>query len=341
MQTVAIVGLGYFSQFHLNAWDAHPDIRIAAVVDTDEALAQKVAADYKTAAFSDLAEMLEAVDPDFLDLVVPPATHAPLIKSALKTGRTIICQKPFGTSLEDAEAITAAAEAADTTLVIHENFRFQPWHRAAKRFLDSGRMGQIYSARFNLRPGDGRGSDAYLARQPSFQKMPRFLVQETAVHQFDTFRFLFGPVTSVYADLRQLNPVIAGEDAGVVILTHANGTVSTFDGNRLADHIAKDKRRTMGELVIEGDGGTLSLNGDGELWFRAFRSNTVEPVQITEPVDLSQFGGGCVRALIDHVVAATKTGATPENTAREYLETIRLVEAAYASAQKGTRISLT
>ena len=137
--------------------------------------------------------------------------------------------------------------------------------------------------------------------------MPRFLVQETAVHQFDTFRFLFGPVTSVYADLRQLNPVIAGEDAGVVILTHANGTVSTFDGNRLADHIAKDKRRTMGELVIEGDGGTLSLNGDGELWFRAFRSNTVEPVQITEPVDLSQFGGGCVRALIDHVVADRKS----------------------------------
>ena len=236
--------------------------------------------------------------------------------------------------------ITAEAEAANVALVIHENFRFQPWYRTAKRFLATGRMGQIYSARFALRPGDGRGSDAYLARQPSFQTMPRFLVQETAVHQMDTFRFLLGPITAVYADLRRLNPAITGEDSGLLILTHENGVTSTFDGNRLADHVADDKRRTMGEMQIEAEGGTLSLSGDGHLHFRPFGSNTVETVPITDPVDLTQFGGGCVAALINHVVDATMQGQTPENTARDYLQMIRLVEAAYRSNEEGRRITL-
>ena len=44
----------------------------------------------------------------------------------------------------------------------------------------------------------------------------------------------------------------------------------TFDGNRLSDHIAKDRRLTIGEMLIEGSNGSLRLNGDGELFKRKF-----------------------------------------------------------------------
>ncbi|MEO0763052.1 MAG: hypothetical protein AAFZ09_14815, partial [Pseudomonadota bacterium] len=64
---------------------------------------------------------------------------------------------------------------------------------------------------------DGQGPDAYHARQPYFQRMPRFLVHETAVHWIDTFRYLMGEAETVYADLRRLNPAIAGEDAAARI----------------------------------------------------------------------------------------------------------------------------
>lgn len=336
---VAVVGLGYFSQFHLTSWAAMEDADLIGVTDLDVDLTSATADRLGVTAYPTLQAVLDD-DPDIIDLVVPPTAHASLIRACLKPGRTLICQKPFCRSLAEAEQITAEAETAQTTLIIHENFRFQPWYREVKTVLASGLMGQIYCARFALRPGDGRGAEAYLARQPSFQQMPRFLVQETAVHFIDTFRWLFGPISSVYADLRQLNPVIQGEDIGTLLLTHKSGTQSVFDGNRLSDHAADNPRLTMGEMRIEGEGGALSLDGFGNLTFRAFGSHSSDPVPMTAPVDATQFGGGCVDALNRHVVAALSQGQTPENTARDYLEVIRVCDAAYLSHTEGRRITL-
>jgi len=336
---VAVVGLGYFSQFHLGSWAGMQGVDLIGVTDLDPDLTRETADRLGVTAYARIQAILDD-DPDIIDLVVPPSAHANLIRACLKPGRTLICQKPFCLSLAEAEQITAEAETARTTLVIHENFRFQPWHRQVKAFLDAGRMGQVYNARFALRPGDGRGAQAYLARQPTFQQMPRFLVQETAVHFIDTFRWLFGPITAVYADLRQLNPVIKGEDAGTLLLRHETGAQSVFDGNRLSDHVAENPRMTMGEMDIEGEAGTLSLDGFGRLSFRGFGAQSGDPVPITAPVDASQFGGGCVDALNRHVVAALAQGHAPENTARDYLDVIRVCEAAYLSHAEGRRIAL-
>ena len=86
-------------------------------------------------------------------------------------------------------------------LVVHENFRWQPWYREAHRLIRDGVLGKLHSVAFRLRPGDGQGPRAYLERQPYFQKMPRLLVHETAIHWIDTFRFLMGEITAVYASL--------------------------------------------------------------------------------------------------------------------------------------------
>ncbi|MDJ0827563.1 MAG: Gfo/Idh/MocA family oxidoreductase [Rhodobacter sp.] len=339
MLTVAVAGLGYFSQFHLAAWRRLDGVRLVGVTDLDAGLARTRAAELGVAAFADFDALL-AAQPDIVDLVVPPPAQAALIRRAFGHGAALICQKPFCRSLAEAETVTAEAEAAGTPLIIHENFRFQPWHREIKRFLDAGRMGQVYGARFALRPGDGRGPDAYLARQPSFQTMERFLVQETAVHQIDVFRWLFGEVRSVYADLRRLNPVVAGEDAGQIVLTHDGGATSVFDGNRLSDHVAANPRTTMGEMSVEGEAGELRLDGAGKLWFRAFGAQRAAQLPITAPVDYGQFGGGCVEALCRHVVAGLSGDSALENSAREYLAVVRLVEAAYRSDAEARRIDL-
>ena len=52
-----------------------------------------------------------------------------------------------------------------------------------------------------------------------------------------------------------------------------NGMRGLFDGNRLSDHVAFDRRLTIGEMLIEGSNGTLRLNGDGEIFYRKFSEN--------------------------------------------------------------------
>lgn len=337
MLNVAVAGLGYFSQFHLAAWQKNEHAHLVGVCDPDET---QLAPHQNVAKAASLDKLLQGVPADIVDIIAPPHAHAALIRTSLAKGRTIICQKPFATSPAEALALTEEAEAAGSTLVIHENFRFQPWYRTLKAFLNSGQMGQVYQIHFALRPGDGRGPDAYLSRQPFFQQMPRLLIHETAVHFIDLFQWLLGDIESVYADLRQLNPVIAGEDAGHMILHHASGARSVFDGNRLADNGAENPRKTMGVMTLEGEGGTVTLTAEGILNFRNFGSQDFEIIANMFPVDDNSFGGGCVGALIDHVVATRLAGTRPENTAREYLKVVTACEAAYQSAKEGRRIDL-
>ncbi len=331
---VACLGAGYFSQFHIGGWQRIEGVTLVGVADSALAKAQATGAP----AFDSLDALL-ATNPDILDIILPPPGHAAAIRKALASGvRSIICQKPFCTSLQEALEITELAEAAGIPLVVHENFRFQPWYRRIKEELDAGRIGTVLQATFRLRPGDGQGPQAYLDRQPYFQQMTRFLIHETGVHWVDTFRFLFGEPTHVYADLRRVNPVIAGEDAGFVTFDHPGGVRAVFDANRSLDHAADNTRRTMGEASFEGTGGTINLYGDGAVWFRPFGG--LEQTEVL-PADTHQgFGGDCTNALQSHVVSALLHGTPMENKARDYLRVIEIESAIYRSAEEGRKLAL-
>ncbi len=332
---VACLGAGYFSQFHYGSWRRMEGVDLAASCDKDMAKAQETG----LRAYSDLGEMLATEEPDLLDIILPPVAHAEAIRTALEAGvEWIICQKPFCMDLGEAQAMTDFAETHGATLIVHENFRFQPWYRVIKTAIDKGDVGTVHQVTFRLRPGDGQGPEAYLDRQPYFQSMEKFLVHETAVHWIDTFRFLLGNPVSVYADLRQMNPHIAGEDAGYVIFDHGSGVRALFDGNRHIDHVADNLRRTMGEALVEGTEGTLYLRGDGSVSLRRFGS--VREETLSPPDTWDGFGGDCVHALQAHVVAGIMGDGRIENTAREYLEVVRIEEAVYTSASFGRKVIL-
>lgn len=170
--------------------------------------------------------------------------------------------------------------------------------------------------------------------------MPRLLIHETGVHFVDLFQWFFGPVTAVYADLAQINPALKGEDAGQLSLMHAGGTRSLFDGNRLMDHVTDNPRRTMGEMWIEGEAGTLTLNGLGQVFFRKFGRQEAIAVPLVADIDDASFGGGCVAYLCQHVASAAAQGGAVENEAQDYLSVIRATEAAYESHASGRKIQL-
>lgn len=329
---VACLGAGYFSEFHVDAWRRIETAKLVGIADRDIDRARKTG----YPAFGDLARLLDETSPDILDIITPPASHFDAIAMGLDRGvKAIICQKPFCASLEQARAATSLARAAGVPLIVHENFRFQPWYREMARAIDAGRIGQVHQMTFRLRTGDGQGSDAYLSRQPYFQTMERFLVHETAVHWIDTFRFLLGDIKAVYADLRKMNPAIAGEDAGYIIFGFEDGIRAVFDGNRHIDHAADSMRTTLGEALLEGTRGTISLTGDGSVRLRAFGAS--ETTTLLAPRKWPGFAGDCVFALQQHVVAGLLGKAQFENTAADYLRVIEVEEAIYRSAEEGRK----
>jgi predicted dehydrogenase len=331
--TGVVAGAGYFSQFHFEAWARIPQVRIAAVCDPDPERAAAMATRFGVATvYTEVDAMLAAERPDFLDIVTPPSTHLELVKAAGRHGAHVLCQKPLAPSFAEAVALVEAAEAAGVRLMVHENFRFQPWHGELHRLIAEGAVGRLFSIHARTRMGDGWGEDAYMARQPYFRTMPRLLVFETGVHFIDLFRYLGGEIVEVYAKLRRLNPAIAGEDCALVVFTFESGAVGVWDASRYSETLSADPRLTFGEFLIEGDKGALRLDEEGAL--------LVDPLgQPPRPhaytFEKRGFAGDCVHRTLRHFIERL-TDAQPFTTdGRDYLRTLTVQEAIYASAASG------
>jgi D-apiose dehydrogenase len=332
---IAMVGAGYFAQFHLEGW-RDSGVPVVALCDVDLPRAQALAQRFDVAqVHADAASMFDAVQPTLVDVVLPPEAQAAVVGEALRRGIPTICQKPFGSNLREAEALTALAAQQGVPLVVHEKFRFTPWFRECKRLIDAGHLGRLHGITFRLRPGDGQGPQAYLNRQPAFQTMPQLLVRETGVHLIDTFRFLMGEVHAVSARLRRLNPAIAGEDAAFVIFEFDNQAAGLFDGNRLNEHQAADTRRTLGEMWLEGERGVLRLDGDARLWWKPHHAPELQHAY--DASGNGAFGGACAH-LQAHVLAHFREGSALQNTAPSYLPNLHVQAAIYQSHATGQRV---
>ncbi len=310
------------------------DVELVGLCEKDAQKGAEVAAIYGVPGhYGDLDDLLSQKRPDLVDIVVPPSAHLEVITRLVEEDVAISCQKPFCGGLEGGRKAVALARNRGRVLAVHENFRFQPWYREIKRLLDEGLLGDVYQVSFRLRPGDGQGPEAYLDRQPYFQRMKRFLIHETAIHLIDCFRFLLGEPSGLFARLAQLNPAIAGEDAGFIVFEFGGRLRGLFDGNRLADHIAENRRRTMGDLLIEGAKASLRLNGDGRIWLRSFGSNREQ--EHGYAWEDRSFAGDCVYACHRHLLDHLREGTPLETAAEHYLINQAIEEAVYRSHEEG------
>ena len=332
---VIVVGAGYFAASHMEGW-RDCGAEVVAVCDLDAPRAAALGKRFGVARSGvDAAQLMDDLRPTLVDVVLPPAAQAPVLAQTLQRRIPTICQKPFGLGWAQARALAQQAQAQGTPLVVHENFRFTPWFRECRRLIDAGHFGRLHGISFRLRPGDGQGASAYLDRQPYFQTMPQLLVRETAVHFIDSFRYLMGEVRAVSARLRRLNPVIAGEDAGLITFEFDDERMGVFDGNRLNGHPADDLRRTLGEMWLEGEAGVLRLDGQARLWWMPHGGSEAEHVY--ERGGATAFGGACT-ALQAHVLAHLERGSPLENAAHDYLANLDVQAAIYHSHAHGRRV---
>ncbi len=339
MRKGLLIGAGYFSDFHLDAWNRSDRAEITCVCDREASKAEAAAAKYDVGAFScNVPEALASQDFDFIDIVTGPDNRFELIQQLLDTRLPIICQKPLANSFVQARRIFRAVENSPAPFMVHDNFRFQPWYREIKKLIDSGVIGRnVDSIVMRTRMGDGWGPDAYLARQPYFRTMPRLLVQETGVHFIDTFRYLLGEIAGCEAELCQHNEVIVGEDAGTVRLFMNSGAVATWEADRFHESLVDNPRYTFGELIVDAN--------QGSLWMSATGAITIKPLgkpayQHDYAPSTLGFAGDCVMACQQHFLDVLDGAVECETSPQHYGKTLEAVEAVYKSDRLQQRVQL-
>ena len=333
----ALYGCGFWSQFQIGAWKELEGAECVALynrtISKAEALAQRFVS---PRIYADAEEHLKNEELDFIDIVTDVDTHEKFTLLGAKYGLDVICQKPLAPSLEAAKRMMEATKKAGVRFYVHENYRWQPQFRRVKEILDSGVIGNAF-----------RCETAFLTAFPLFETQPflaeleEFALTDQGSHQFDVLRYLFGEAETIYCEKQTVNPTIKGEDVTTSILKMKNGVVCIQKISFSSPLEIEIFPQTT--LLIEGDKGSIRLDAEFEISITTASGTTKEVVPMRaypwqtdrlkpEPpsiVDINQ-------NILNDMLGLGKA----ENTGDDNFETVRLVWAAYQSANTGQVIKL-
>jgi predicted dehydrogenase len=147
---VAVVGVGDFGRNHVRVWREMPGVEFVGIVDINAERAAAVASEFGTRVFADISALAENVDA--VSLAVPTIEHARMGRRLLEQGIDVLVEKPIAASLEEADALIAAAERGGRILQVGHLERFNPAIVAAEKivtrplFFEIHRLG-VFSSR--------------------------------------------------------------------------------------------------------------------------------------------------------------------------------------------------
>ena len=200
---VAIVGCGAISRFFyvptLKALAAPDSLRVTALVDPAGENLNRLAEDFPNARrFATIEEA--GIGRDHLVIVAsPPRFHAAHSIFALGKGAAVLCEKPMAASIEDAEAMAAAARAGKGILAIGLYRRFFQATEAIRGLIQKQTLGALKS--FKLQEGGPFGWQA--ASESFFRRIatPGGVLFDTGVHTLDLVLWWLGePDDLTYED---------------------------------------------------------------------------------------------------------------------------------------------
>ncbi|MEP6622314.1 MAG: Gfo/Idh/MocA family oxidoreductase, partial [bacterium] len=221
---VALVGCGRISKNHLDAIAKVSELELVSVADVDMQRAERVGAERGVPAFSSLEEMLAAVPSDLVTICTPSGLHPPHGIVAARAGRHVLTEKPMAISLEGADALVQACDAAGLHLFVVKQNRLNPPIQLLKAAIDKGRFGRIYMANTTVRWT--RPQEYY--DQESWRGTWEFdggAMMNQASHYVDLMQWLVGPVESVMAKTATQARRIEAEDSGVALLKFRSGAL--------------------------------------------------------------------------------------------------------------------
>lgn len=327
---LVVIGCGFWSRYQTAAWGEMENVELVAVCDRNEDHAKEMAAQFDVSYFVDAEKMLSVVTPDLVDIITDVHSHAPLVHLAARHRVAVICQKPMAPDFQTAGEMVSACDSARVPFFVHENFRWQAPLRRTKEILDSGIIGNPFKARISF-----CSAFPVFDNQPFLKDLKQFIIADVGSHILDVVRFLLGEVRSLYCRIKSVNPGIRGEDVANMLLEMDSGVhcmVEMSYASRLEKEVFP---QTL--VQLEGELGTISLEADFVIKVTTRSGTTIEhaapKVYTWSNPDYAIIHSSMVDINRDFCTALM-AGITPETSGTDNLETVRLVYAAYESAEK-------
>lgn len=334
----ALLGAGFWARFQLAAWREIEGARCVAVCDRDLQKAERLARELGVpAAHSDAEALLRSEKLDFVDVVTGVESHAPLVRLAAAHRVSVICQKPMGTTLAEAEAMVRACDAAGVTFLVHENWRWQTPIRALKKALSGGRIGAPFRARIEMISGF-----PVFKNQPALRDLEQFILADMGSHTLDVARFLFGEAESLYCQTRRVHRDIRGEDVATVMLRMKGGATVLCHMGYAENHLERD-RFPETSIFVEGETGSAEVAPD--YWLRVTTSEGTlstrhPPPRFAWADPAYDIAHASLVPCLANLYAALCGHGEAETTAQDNLETVRLIFHAYESSAQDRVVSL-
>jgi len=145
---VGVVGAGGIArQAHVANYVQVPGVKVVGICDVDERRARALADEFDIPkVFTDYRDLL-AEDLDAISICTPNVYHAPVALAAFERGIHVLCEKPMATTAADARAMVEAARKAGCVLMVAHQSRFRNESQTLKKFIDRGKLGEIFYAR--------------------------------------------------------------------------------------------------------------------------------------------------------------------------------------------------
>jgi predicted dehydrogenase len=335
---IGLLGYGFGGRyFHAPLLASTADCDFVGVVTSSEARRAQIAQELPgRATFAGLEELAEA-GAEAVAISTPADTHMPLAQQALRLGLAVVCDKPFALDAASARRTVELSEELGLPLSVYQNRRWDSDFLTARSLLDAGSLGDIvrFESRFERyqpEPGPPVAGGGTLL--------------DFGSHLLDQALVLFGPVASVYAELRSAKPDSLDDDV-FVALTHRSGVRSHLYGSWVQGAPGQRFRLsgTAGSYVVEGVDAQEDLllagrtpAGEGEAWGTepASRRSEIRRGAEIEPVPLhrgrwDEFYSGFARAVRGN-------GPVPVDP-RDAIATAEALDAARRSADTGVALS--
>ena len=301
---VAMIGYAFMGKAHSNAWrnvasyfDV-PAVEQKVLVGRDAAAVAEAAARYgwkETA--TDWRTVLDRDDIHIVDICAPGWMHAEIAIAALEAGKHVLLEKPLANTLAEAEAITAAAQAARAKGVqsmVGFNYRRVPALALAKELVSEGRLGNVRQVRAAYLQDWLADESAPMTWRLRKETAGSGALGDIASHAIDQVLFLLGDkVTEVSGRLQTFvhqRPGAQGpedvtvDDAAWATLALASGAIASVEASRVATG-----RKNSLQIEIYGDKGALrfDLENLNELAFSdatlPAREQGFRRIVVTEP----------------------------------------------------------
>ena len=235
---VALIGYGFMGRAHSNAYhqvghffdlERRPALKVICGRDRDKLSSMAAQWGWESQC-ADWREAVARQDVDAVDIVAPNFLHAEIAMAAAAAGKMVLCEKPMAVSLEEAEAMTAAARGVPS--LVWFNYRRVPAIAYAKQLIDEGRVGRVfhYRAAYLQQWGadPARRSGWKMAKKTAGSGVTGDLLS----HVVDTAMWLNGPISEVCAMQTTFEPGRDIDDAAAVLIRFGNGSTGTFEATR-------------------------------------------------------------------------------------------------------------